>query len=59
MGGCIEGQNQDLIVDPAFKTLKIRRASSIENTLNPKVCRGGPTERNSTLIRRNFVRNGC
>ena len=57
MGGCIEGQKQDITVDTKLKITKKRRISSIEDVLDPKACRGGPTERKTTLIRRNFIKN--
>jgi len=57
MGGCIEGQKQNITVGTTLNSTKKRRISSIEDVLNPKACRGGPTERRTTLIRRNFIKN--
>ena len=58
MGACIEGTDNNVLVVPQPQRRRIkRRVSSIEDVLDPKLCRGGRTDRKTTIIRRNFLGN--
>lgn len=56
MGACIEGQKNTISINQnEIVRSQKRKASSIEDVMDPRLCRGGTTKKKSTLIRRQFL----